>query len=510
MNRLDNSVLHIARFTLEARSALSIGIGGPDGVHDHPIVRDANGLAMIPGTSLAGVLRHLWADQGGATAAAELFGHQRRNTGDASRLEVAACRLQDRTGRPVEGLLCDADGERQLRSDPLLQASRAGLDDPLFRDRVRLDHRGVSAKGGKFDRGLAAPGNRFSGELRLWSTRKADPDWARLLRLLADPRLRLGGGTRAGLGAMTLVRLHSASFDLTDAQDIAAFCALGTGLGDLDGLAAQDVAASSTSEADAATLTIQLKPWDFWRFGQGSRALSGSARTADLLPKLEPVVRWQDGRAVIDTRAALAPGSSIKGALAHRTAFHWNALAGSFADDLDAETVAGWDKSVHCDGVRAIFGHAKDRDDSGGARTGDGHAGLVLFEDAHIELPIAEVQAHLHTMIHNALDRFTGGVRKRMLFTEELIYRKPIALRLTLLPGFEDADALARRAFARALRDLCEGRLALGGGVTKGHGAFTGVPSEATRSWLDRQDPPADAADAADATADLAAGEDAA
>ena len=57
MNRLDCSVVHIARFSLQARSALSIGTGGTDGVFDHPIVRDANGLPLIPGTSLAGVLR---------------------------------------------------------------------------------------------------------------------------------------------------------------------------------------------------------------------------------------------------------------------------------------------------------------------------------------------------------------------------------------------------------------------------------------------------------------------
>ena len=56
MSRLARHILHVARFVLEARTALSVGSGGADGVYDHPIARDANGLPTIPGTSLAGVL----------------------------------------------------------------------------------------------------------------------------------------------------------------------------------------------------------------------------------------------------------------------------------------------------------------------------------------------------------------------------------------------------------------------------------------------------------------------
>jgi CRISPR/Cas system CMR subunit Cmr4 (Cas7 group RAMP superfamily) len=491
MSRLNRSVLHLARFTLEARSALSIGTGGADGVYDHPIVRDANGLTMIPGTSLAGVLRHLWlADHGNDLRAADdLFGFQRRDAGSASRLEVAACALHDSAGKPAEGLLIDAAGRRRLREDPLLKAAAATRDHPLFRDRVRIGHRGAAEKTGKFDRGILAAGHRFSGELRLWSGRKDDPDWEALLALLGDPRLRLGGATRAGLGRVECIALHRRSFDLREASDVAAFCKIGAGLADTAALTPAKAPAGAMSRA--TRLRISLTPRDLWRIGQGDEAL-GSYRSErddkvpDLLPKLEPVVVWDsNGRARIELRRVLVPGSSVKGALAHRVAFHWNALSGTFADDLSLGQLRDWDKSEHCDGVRALFGHAKDRERSQDDSSEEtGQAGHVIVDDAYVQAMATDAQA----MIHNSIDRYTGGVRNRMLFTEELIWRRPVDLSLTLLPGVGKAQPVARAALARALRDLCAGRLALGASATKGHGTFTGKPDPETECWMQEQE----------------------
>lgn len=488
MSRLTRSVLHLARFVLEARTALSIGSGGADGVYDHPIVRDANGLPTIPGTSLAGVLRHLWINDLGLHSADALFGYQHRDQGEASRLEVAACALHDSQGRPVEGLLLPSVDRDRLQGDWLLSAAVKTREDPLFRDRVRLNHRGVAVKTGKFDRGLLAAGHRFSGELRLWSETQDDRDWRVLLGLLRDPRLRLGGTTRAGMGAMTLVKLHTGCFDLRKPADIAAFQQLAPSLGATAGLTACDPASLPVSGAATCTLEIELIPRDFWRIGQGNESLGRSGKTPDLLPKLEPIVTWTPGRAAAGTRYALVPGSSVKGALAHRMAFHWNTLNGKFVDD-PAVDIKTWDKSEHCPGVREIFGFAKDRDTAPGrSRNASGQVGHVLIDDAHIEITEQDRRQRVQAMIHNSIDRFTGGVRNRMLFTEELLYQCPIPLRITLLPGIDRADATARRALARAIRDLCEGRLALGAGVTKGHGSFTGKPDANARDWLKQQE----------------------
>lgn len=485
MSRLDRPVLHLARFTLEAKTALSIGSGGSDGVYDHPIVRDANGLPAIPGTSLAGVLRHLWVADHGSTKADLLFGYQHRDDGAASRLEVAACALQDSHGRPVEGLLLGKRGRQRLGrlgDDILLSAAFATRDDPLFRDRVRLSHRGTATKSGKFDRGLIAAGYRFNGELRLWSRTKTDRDWPLLLALLCDPRLRLGGATRAGMGAVQLVSLHAESFDLRDTADAAVFRGLGRDIGDTEALSR--VADPKSGGTRVNTFTITLTPRDFWRMGQGNVSVGSYKKSPDLLPKMEPVVTWANGRATIGARLALVPGSSVKGALAHRTAFHWNALNGIFVDDMSPEQIQAWDKSEHCDGVRALFGYAKESETARGhGHDVAGRSGHLLIDDTHIAVSQEDVQV----MIHNSLDRFTGGVRNRMLFTEELIWKRPIELKLMLLPEAEAVDSTAKRALARAILDLCQGRLALGAGTTKGHGSFAGTPDEATKQWVREQ-----------------------
>lgn len=384
--------------------------------------------------------------------------------------------------------MLDQTEQDRLRTDLLLAAAYATRDDPRFRDRVRLTHRGVAAKAAKFDRGLLQAGHRFSGELRLWSGSKEAPEWQTLLGLLNDPRLRLGGATRAGMGDMRLVGLHAENFDLRKKGDSAAFCHLGPGLAEQTGL--QQIKINELPKSPhVQTLSIKLTPRDFWRIGQGNHPLGSYDKAPDLLPKLEPVVRWENGRAAVDTRLALVPGSSVKGALAHRTAFHWNAMTGSYVDDMAQQEITDWDKSKHCEGVRQLFGYAKDRRIGQGVGCEDtGRAGHLFIDDIHVQIPVDQVQAHLQAMIHNSLDRFTGGVRNRMLFTEELIYKRPIKLTITLLPGVETADTQARSAFARALRDLCDGHLALGAGATKGHGSFTGAPADkATRDWLEEQ-----------------------
>ena len=488
MHRLQNSVLHLARFTLEAQSALSIGSGANDGVYDHPIVRDANGLPMIPGTSLAGVLRHLWiANHGGKEAAANaLFGYQRYDKGDASRLEVAACPMQNSHGQAVEGLVVKQHG----LDDPLLKAAQATRDDPLFRDRVRISHRGVAADTGKFDRGLVLAGTRFCGELRLWSDKTADPDWEALLALLVDPRLRLGGATRAGLGAMRLVpeSLHCGTFNLRQPEDVRRLQTLAPSLGAHQGLTPTTVKHQPITAL--TTLRLRLTPRDFWRIGQGDGAVNHYDKTPNLLPKTEAKVTWEQhnkGKINHQIKYALVPGSAVKGALAHRTAFHFNALSGIFVEDIEESKRATWDKSEDSEAVRALFGFAKNKETAPQrSRAQTGQAGQVFIDDLHLKLDRPKQQAT--SLMHNSIDRFTGGVRNRMLFSEEVLYNTPMELTITLLPGVATTDDTTRQALARALVDLCAGRLALGGGATKGHGSFSGEPLDAdTRTWLIEQ-----------------------
>ena len=352
----------------------------------------------------------------------------------------------------------------------MLKAARATADTPVFRDRVRITHRGAAAEAGKFDRSVLAAGYRFSVELSLWSETANDPGWANILNLLAHPLFRLGGGGRAGLGKIKAVLAHSRCFDLKNLDaDRQAFATLSPSLAAVQDMPEIKLAHPSCNRLVSATLRLQ--PMDFWRIGQGDNPhlKDGSGKPADLLPKTERRVRWKGGKGRLAEAELLVPAASLKGALAHRVAFHANRLAGIWAEEQ--ANLADYDKSKQCEAVRNLFGYARDdRDKTENAPKGQ--AGRIYLDDAYVAYDPAEQSQDLRLLMHNAIDRFTGGVREHFLFSEELVWNKPIALALVI--DTHQVDAAAREALGLALDDLCQSRLGLGGGAGKGHGLFTG------------------------------------
>ena len=110
-------IVCLARVTIETCSALSIGSGAYHPQRDCQVVRDANGLPAVPGTSIAGVLRHLVFDLvGNEEGTAELFGSIE---GGPSRVEVSWAHIHDTNDKPVDRLELD---ERKLESDAILGA----------------------------------------------------------------------------------------------------------------------------------------------------------------------------------------------------------------------------------------------------------------------------------------------------------------------------------------------------------------------------------------------------
>ena len=460
-----DSVLHLARLVLETATPLSIGTGHPDGVFDTALVRDANGLPAIPGTSLAGVLRHLWTDLHGEAEAEELFGFQKGEAGASSRVRISWGALLDSRGRPAEGLLMGEEGKRL--DDELYAAVIDQADNPVLRDRVRLTHRGAAAHEGKFDRSVLPAGHRFAVEVRLWSADEDDPRWDKLLALFAHPLLRLGGGTRAGLGAMRLVSCHRRSFQLAGGRDAQALTQLGPGLADTDGLASYRPRPSASADILHGALILQAR--GPWRIGQGNVSLRPSEpKVADLLPKTEECVTWEDGRGRRRLRQCLFPASSLKGALAHRMDFHDRRFRGEWAEENPVE-------DTRTATVEALLGAVKDQD--------GGRAGALYLDDAWAAVD----PDHVGRLVHNAIDRFTGGVRNRVLFEEETLHggeiRVPVTLHLGRIPA--DHREAVRRALKAALDDLCQGRLALGSRITIGNGVFQGRLEGELGRWLE-------------------------
>jgi len=479
---------YLARIVLENRAGLSLATGHPDHGFDSVLVRDANGLPTLPGTALAGVLRQAFTRLNNDKAAEDLFGWQRGNKGEPSRVHVGWGCLLDHSGQAVFGLKLSPDDREALDKDELLGPL---LENDHQRQRVRINHRGVAADTGKFDRAVLPAGHRFAVELCLESDQADDPHWKELLGLLASRQIRLGGSTRAGLGRMKLVECHQRCFDLHDADDTSAFRKLGSSPGDTAGL--KDDLPKAVTPAELITGTLNLRCDDFFRFG-GEAGEPGSPdderdqktgkpkKPADLLPKFEPVIDWTSGKARSETGVLLIPGSSVKGALAHRFAFHYNALTGVFADQFDTDQIEDWDKAAHCPGTRALFGFVEGSKKDGGEAA---RAGCLYIDDARLRINSEELQR----LMHVAIDQFTGGARHGMLFEEQLVAtEKPIEIKLVLddkrleenrkkvfdKEGNPPDRKTILQALGRALEDLTTGMLPLGAASGRGHGFFSG------------------------------------
>ena len=483
-------IFHVARITLEAETALSIASGQANGVFDTNLVMDANDLPAIPGSALAGVLRSLYREEYNDTQTDQLFGFQSTQKGDAddscpSSLNVSWGCIQNSQGKAIQGL-CLEQQDGGPSNDAILKTAMKLTDSPVFRDRVKLSHKGVSANTGKFDRAVLPAGYRFTFELSMWADEEEPQAWKNVLGLLKHPLFRLGGMTRAGLGKLKVITAHQFVADLRSEGGRTDFKKLSRNLSDLKVFSTIDIPEVKGSNA-FVTATISLKPNSYWRIGGDNVPYQKTnEKPADLLPKFEEKVVWPEkGQASGGAKKLLIPASSVKGALSHRIAFHSNRLNGVWADDVLADDDADYDKSDNCDAVRTLFGYANDNKQSDGKSTGQ--AGFVLIDDAYRDFSAEKLQV----IMHNSIDRFSGSVRDRMLFSEEMIWGEGVEIQLTikktLKPQSDNKESLlrTRKALSFALDDLCKGRLALGAGVSKGHGLFTGeVKWSDDEQWL--------------------------
>ncbi len=505
--------LRLARIVLEAETPLSITTGVSSDTFDTALVRDANGLPAIPGSSLRGALRSLYTQQHGEKAAEKLFGFVRGDTGEASDLEVGWGRILDGKGEPVDGLLDDQQSQDRLLQRYLTDMAAR----PPTRDGVRLNAWGVVDGRGKYDRAVLPKGARFSVDLAFGckGTENADKGKEKdttpfddLLRIVATG-FPLGGGTGRGLGRMVLAPGHPIrirTFDLCTHEDRATMAALHADPGAVNPMEEWVDSSTESIRRGDVLAEITLRPDDIWRMGRGAEPLPGAAgnqKPPDLLPYTEPVIVWTDpeteegtngdrlcrqtGALDDDTPRLLLAGSGVKGALRHRTVFHYRRLTGQV---IDPGTDKATPSSIDDEPVaRILFGAAREKKGGEPATAGLFSIDDVLFTpEDHNQTPLR--------ITRNSLDRFTGGTIDHALYDEQVLVSKADApdfrLRLRWRPLREAArDALDQEvtkrnrppdaafkdmllAFRCALDDLCAGRLALGAGGGRGAGTFAG------------------------------------
>ncbi len=445
-------ILYIARIVIETSTPLSINTGRGDGIFDTLLVRDANGLPTIPGTSFAGVLRSLYQSTYSEELTKELFGYSEKDSEQVSFVHVSYGCIHNSKNKPIEGLETNPD---KLKQDNIL--ADALQTTPIVRDHVRLTHRGIAKDQGKFDRTSLRKGHRFTIELSLWSDNSQDERWDNLLALLNRPDFRLGGATRRGLGALKIIRTSVRQFNLENPEDFAEYNSnqFSLELGNTKGFTQKFLPKNN----QFTQAKISITPQNGYRFGQGTQAFG--INEADLLPISEKIIEWENNQGKLsEKRRLVIPASAVKGALSHRIAFHYNALTNYFADQISEEELQNYDKDTN-EAVKGIFGFLKDDK--------NGQIGHLLLDDLYVENSIKALKVQ-----HNSVDRFTGGVREHMLFNEEIITQEtPLELTITITSN--SFETKVRQALTMTLEDLINGRLALGSGSGRGgYGYFQG------------------------------------
>ena len=403
---------YIAHITLEADTPLKIGSADSDFMKDSPIQRDWNGLPMILGTSIAGVLRKDF--EGDAD---DIFGKE-----NGSKVIFSNALLVDENSRVNEGLL--------LSKSPFLKL----FDKLPQREHTAITQKGVAKEHSKFDEEVVYKGTRFRFSLEMLEDESA---FAKLLEMLQSPSFRVGGGSTKGFGKFKVVEILSSVIDTAEA--------LATYSSSLNSTEGSRVELSTNIKPiNHTSYSLTIEPDEFFMFGSGF-----GDDEADQIPVVEKIIDYQ--AKALSANHILIPASSLKGAIAHRTAYHYNLQNGLFVGDNEARLV-----------ISELFGEAKNS-----KKEIEGSRGKVLFSDL-FKLDREESKIFDHV----AIDRFTGGGIDGALFQEKTTAQSDVwELEILLENGVEE---LFVEAFERALDDVCSGMLALGGATTKGHGVFSG------------------------------------
>ena len=417
---------YVAQIVLEATTPLKVGSGESDFFVDAPVLKDWNGLPMILGTSIAGVMRHSLKKE--ASKIDDIFGKE-----NGSRFLVSNAHLLDENQKLHHSL-----GIRD-KSDFLKKYSNLPI-----REHTAITDKGVAKEHSKFDEEVVFAGSRFKFELELIGDENDEALWQELLSLLNSPLFRLGGGSTKGFGEMKVVSCLESSYIIGETyQDKPSN--LNTSKG---------VDKKYSNNESYSVYKISIEPDSFFSFGAGF----GDDEVDDI-SVTEEVINWKNERGEFTEKQILLPASSLKGALSHRVAFHYNRLEGNFIETITKpkENYIGENNLA----VATIFGASKSHKNE--------QKGKALFSDVFQPLNEKEIKIFDHVKI----DRFTGGAIDSALYNEKVNGQKDKwDIEIVLA---DKLDNNIKKAFEESLNDLCRGLLPLGGKVNRGHGIFEGT-----------------------------------
>lgn len=433
----------LARIVIEAKTPLAVGAGEKDIITDALVATDVNGLPYIPGTSIAGVFRSMIGEE----KAREIFGYQDKD-GHGSEVIFSEAKILNSKGTVIDGLDLDA-----IKSDELLKEYK----ELPIRQHVKINGKGIANKAGKFDGQIVFAGTRFCFELEMFSDGGNHQSFEHVLSQLHKKDFRLGSGTRSGFGEVEIIELKTRVLNLKEEKDLELYLAKSSKLSSTwDGW--ENMVINERKSGSAwIEYKLTLQPEDFFLFGSGF-----GDEDADITPVKARKVEWKSGIGILSSNMVLFPATSVKGALSHRVAFHWNKLNNYFAGNPQA--AIGKDNEA----VRLLFGSEGERVHG---KMINQLRGNLIFSDIIEAKPVTD-----KILNHVSIDRFTGGAMDGALFSEKTTYGKGQTFEMIILADktiLEDNETI-KITLESALKDICKGLLPLGGGVNRGNGVFKG------------------------------------
>ena len=292
----------IAHITFEAKTALKIGSKSADFLQDSPIQKDWNGLPMILGTSLTGVLRKEFEDE----IAKNIFG-----TGDiGSKTIISNALLLNENKQVTESLLLDFQKSEFLQKFIVLP----------IREHNAMNDKGVTIRNAKFDEEVIYKGSRFKFSIEMLNEKQEDKNnFLELLDLLLKNSFRIGAGSTKGFGQIEVIEITYDEFDVNSKKYIDLSSSLNEKL-------SQNYELKNLNDNSYIKYELKLTPDDFFMFGSGF-----GDDEADMTPVVEKVIDY-DKRDLSEEKV-LIPASSVKGAISHRTTYYYNLLNNNFIEN---------------------------------------------------------------------------------------------------------------------------------------------------------------------------------
>lgn len=435
----------LAHIIFEADSALHFGCGDFDMLYDSPIQRDFNGLPLILGTSICGVIRTNAKEIFSQNEIENLFGFSKGREDSSSKIIFSNALLLDEKMQVCESLIPLSALKKSKFLSHFLHLPQ--------RQHNAIGYQGVCENGAKFDEEVIYKGTRFKCAMEMKCENERDKeDFFKVLSLFYSPYIRFGAGSTKGFGVIKALEIR---YEILQ-NPFSKSSSLNESLSTI--FTPQDFVPKSHFTHYAITLT----PENVFLFGSGF-----GDEYADSIAVSEKIVDYAKGD--LSEAKLLIPASSIKGAISQRTKFYINQHLGNVIDSAESTSDSSDTKSAQIHAT--LFGSANNG-------TNQPTKGRILVRDMYLDY---DEKRNSQIFAHNSIDRFSASVIDGALFQEKATFAPTsnhtfcidIFVATTNSQNPQDF-ATATNAFEKALIDICNGALPLGEMSSKGHGFFSG------------------------------------